>query len=560
MKSDDIAFLKTFTPERINQFSEPDVIQRLLVILESTHTEIIELKQEVQSLRDEVNRLKGEQGKPTIRRKKSDPPNFSSESERAVSDPSAKKGRQSRNHKIEISRTETCRVDPDNLPSDAIFKGYTSVIVQDLDIKQDNTEFKIEHYYSPSTGLTYSGERPPGYEGEFGPHIKTLIIGLKYGCNMSEPSIALFLTHHGVFISQSTISRYLTHNLDQFHEEKEEVTHSGLISTPYQQLDDTSARVNGEQWVTEILCNPYYTSYHTIQHKDRLSILHLLLGPHELHFEFTNDTFELLKELRQSAAIIDYLKNSCTGLVLSGTKLDEILHNLPTKNKNLDTIHRRIKEAAGITWYHNQDKWPVVQILVTDDAPQFDHLAFHHALCWIHAGRSLKKLNPLSPACQQMVNQKLDQFWEYYHQLLRYKECPQLISSKALEDKFDEIFNQKTGYQALDDRLIAIVVNKEKLLLVLKYPNIPLHNNESERGARAQVRKRDVSLHTITQEGTKALDTFLSLKETTRKCGINFFEYLYDRVTKGNKVQRLKEVILQMAGVNSVTDGVTCTS
>jgi hypothetical protein len=103
-------------------------------------------------------------------------------------------------------------------------------------------------------------------------------------------------------------------------------------------------------------------------------------------------------------------------------------------------------------------------------------------------------------------------------------------------------------------------VNKEKLLLVLKYPNIPLHNNESERGARAQVRKRDVSLHTITQEGTKALDTFLSLKETTRKCGINFFEYLYDRVTKGNKVQRLKEAILQMAGVSSVTHGVTCTS
>ncbi len=148
--------------------------------------------------------------------------------------------------------------------------------------------------------------------------------------------------------------------------------------------------------------------------------MHLLLGPHELHFEFNDDTFELLKELRQSVAIIDYLKNSCTGLVLSGTELDEILHNLPTKNKNIDTIHRRIKEAAGITWYHNQNKWPVVQILVTDDAPQFDHLAFHHALCWIHAGRSLKKLNPLSPACQQMVNQKLDQFWEYYHQLLEY--------------------------------------------------------------------------------------------------------------------------------------------
>lgn len=557
MNSDDIAYLKTFTPERINQFSEPDVIYRFLGILESALTEINELKQEVQSLRDEVNRLKGEQGKPNIRGKKIKPTDISSEKERAKPNTSPKKGRQSRNHNIKITRQERCRVKPGILPSDAIFKGYTSVIIQDLKIEQDNIEFQIEHYYSPSTGLTYSGERPHGYEGEFGPNVKSLIIGLKYGCNMSEPSIESFLTHHGVFISKSTISRYLTHNLDQFHEEKDEVTYSGLISTQYQQLDDTSARVNGEQWATQILCNPYYTSYHTIPHKDRLSILKLLLGPFELQFEFNESTFELLKELKQSSAIIEYLKNNCNGMVLSENELDKILNNLPTKNKSIETIHRRIKEAAGIAWYHNQDKWPIVEILLTDDAPQFDHLAFNHALCWIHAGRSLKKLNPLTPAYQEMVKEKLDQFWQYYHKLAEYREFPKRKSKQILEKKFDTIFNQKTGYQSLDDKLTAIAKNKEKLLLVLKYPNIPLHNNESERGARAQVRKRDVSLHTITREGTKALDTFLSLKETTKKCGINFFEYLYDRLTKENKVQRIGEVILHKAGIHSSGVGIT---
>jgi hypothetical protein len=557
LNSDDIAFLKTFTPERINQFSEPDVIYRFLGILESALTEINELKQEVQSLRDEVNHLKGEQGKPNIRGKKIRPTDISSEKERAKPNTSPKKGRQSRNHNIKITRQEMCRVKPGILPSDAIFKGYTSVIVQDLKIEQDNIEFQIEHYYSPSTRLTYSGERPYGYEGEFGPNIKALIIGLKYGCNMSEPSIESFLTHHGVFISKSTISRYLTHNLDQFHEEKDEVTYSGLISTQYQQLDDTGARVNGEQWATQILCNPYYTSYHTIPHKDRLSILKLLLGPFELQFEFNDCTFELLKELKQSSAIIEYLKNTCNGIVLSENELDKILNNLPTKNKSIETIHRRIKEAAGIAWYHNQDKWPIVEILLTDDAPQFDHLAFNHALCWIHAGRSLKKLNPLTPAYQEMVKEKLDQFWQYYHQLAEYREFPKKKSKQILEKKFDTIFNQKTGYQSLDDKLTAIAKNKEKLLLVLKYPNIPLHNNESERGARAQVRKRDVSLHTITREGTKALDTFLSLKETTKKCGINFFEYLYDRLTKENTVQRLGEVILRKVGIHSSGGDVT---
>lgn len=560
MKSDDITFLKSFTSERINQFSEPEVIYRFLGILESALTEINELKQEVQSLRDEVNHLKGEQGKPNIRGKKKPPTDISSEKERSQPNKSKKIGRQPRNNDVKITRIERCRVEINLLPPDAIFKGYTSVIVQDFKIELDNIEFQVEHYYSPSTELTYSGKRPSGYEGGFGPNVKSLIIGLKYGCNMSEPCIESFLTHHGIFISKSTISRYLTHNLEKFHEEKDEITYSGLISTRYQQLDDTGARVNGEQWATQILCNPYYTSYHTIPHKDRLSILQLLLGPFELRFEFNEFTFELLKELKQSSTVIEYLKSKCFGMILDEKKLDDILFYLPTKNKALETIHRRIKEAAGITWYHNQDEWPVVEILLTDDAPQFDHLAIHHALCWIHAGRSLKKLNPLSPAYQEMIKNKLDQFWQYYHQLNEYKEHPELMSTKFLNEKFDEIFTQKTGYLVLDDKLEAIFKNKEKLLLVLKYPDIPLHNNESERGARAQVRKRDVSLHTITNEGTKALDTFLSLRETTKKCGVNFFEYLYDRITKSENIQRLALTILNKAGIDWSILSIKCKS
>jgi len=560
LKSDDITFLKSFTSERINQFSEPEVIYRFLGILESALTEINELKQEVQSLRDEVNHLKGEQGKPNIRGKKKPPTDISSEKERSQPNKSKKIGRQPRNNDVKITRIERCRVEINLLPPDAIFKGYTSVIVQDFKIELDNIEFQVEHYYSPSTELTYSGKRPSGYEGGFGPNVKSLIIGLKYGCNMSEPCIESFLTHHGIFISKSTISRYLTHNLEKFHEEKDEITYSGLISTRYQQLDDTGARVNGEQWATQILCNPYYTSYHTIPHKDRLSILQLLLGPFELRFEFNEFTFELLKELKQSSTVIEYLKSKCFGMILDEKKLDDILFYLPTKNKALETIHRRIKEAAGITWYHNQDEWPVVEILLTDDAPQFDHLAIHHALCWIHAGRSLKKLNPLSPAYQEMIKNKLDQFWQYYHQLNEYKEHPELMSTKFLNEKFDEIFTQKTGYLVLDDKLEAIFKNKEKLLLVLKYPDIPLHNNESERGARAQVRKRDVSLHTITNEGTKALDTFLSLRETTKKCGVNFFEYLYDRITKSENIQRLALTILNKAGIDWSILSIKCKS
>ena len=75
----------------------------------------------------------------------------------------------------------------------------------------------------------------------------------------------------------------------------------------------------------------------------------------------------------------------------------------------------------------------------------------------------------------------------------------------------------KTNYQALNERIEKTKENKSELLLTLKYPEIPLHNNDAEMGARIQVRKRDVSLHTMREEGTKASDTFLTIVQTAKK-------------------------------------------
>ena len=85
---------------------------------------------------------------------------------------------------------------------------------------------------------------------------------------------------------------------------------------------------------------------------------------------------------------------------------------------------------------------------------------------------------------------------------------------------------------------------KEQLLLSLEYPEIPLHNNDMERGARVCARKRDVSLHTITDEGTKANDTFLTIVETCKKLDVNPFKYIFDRINKSFQLPSLAELIL----------------
>jgi hypothetical protein len=77
-----------------------------------------------------------------------------------------------------LDREEILEYPQDQLPSDAEFKGYEQVIIQDISLATDNILFRKQKYYSPSVGKTYVAELPMGYEGEFGPGIKALIISL----------------------------------------------------------------------------------------------------------------------------------------------------------------------------------------------------------------------------------------------------------------------------------------------------------------------------------------------------------------------------------------------
>jgi hypothetical protein len=72
--------------------------------------------------------------------------------------------------------------------------------------------------------------------------------------------------------------------------------------------------------------------------------------------------------------------------------------------------------------------------------------------------------------------------------------------------------------------------NKKELLLVLKYPKIPLHNNQSETEARDRVMRRKLS-GTFADESRRCWDTFASLKRTCRKLGYSFWSFLDDRLS-----------------------------
>src|SRR5579859_5644400 len=159
--------LENFDPASIADEALRGVVLLLMNEVERLSAEVADLKEENQRLRDEICRLKGEQGKPVIRPVTARP-SLSSEKERHIARPHRKRAKQGQ---VAIDRQEIRRVDPQVLPPDAQFKGYVDVIVQDVCFQTDNVCFRKETYYSPREKRMYLAALPAGYDGQFGPGV-----------------------------------------------------------------------------------------------------------------------------------------------------------------------------------------------------------------------------------------------------------------------------------------------------------------------------------------------------------------------------------------------------
>jgi hypothetical protein len=298
-----------------------------------------------------------------------------------------------------------------------------------------------------------------------------------------------------------------------------------------------------------VLCNPLYTSYTTTEKKDRLAVLQALQNGRELEFLLNAFTYELLAEFQVGVKWQNILKTFRQEQVFNRTEfnqlLDEHLANLVTQKRS------RVLEAAAITFYRQQTSIPVIQTLISDDAPQFKAITEDLALCWVHEGRHYKKLYPVIACHRILLDKFLDDFWQYYRQLLAYKNVPSPELATALTTKFSELFDTTSGYEQLDDRKRLTAAKSSELLRVLLHPELPLHNNSAELAARTMVQRRNISYATQTAQGTNAWDIFMSLVDTTRKLGISFFEYIRDRISSLKLIPPLDSIIQNLSSLFS---------
>jgi hypothetical protein len=208
----------------------------LVNMLEVLLLEITKQGTELQELRDEINCLKGEKGKPTFKPNK--------ESERKG------KGNKSRNKNnkkggkksaVIIDEEVICEVDKSTLPRDAQFKGYDQHIEQYLEIKRVNTLYKIEVYYSKVEKKCYRGEVPQRGKGMYGSGVKTWLNLLNRCCDTTQGRLKVLFESLGISISSGSINNYLLEPQNWVLEEQKEILRAGISSGSYCQIDGTKS-------------------------------------------------------------------------------------------------------------------------------------------------------------------------------------------------------------------------------------------------------------------------------------------------------------------------------
>ncbi len=513
------------TKDQIKNIPENEKTPHVIMLLEV----IQQQAEEMQDLRDEIARLKGQKPKPKIK-----PSNLDKETDKETKKPKKKRPKKkSKTKNLEIH--EDRKLQPDNLPPNSKFIDYKDFVVQDIIFINWNIRYRRARWRTPS-GSFITAELPDYVTGHYGSGLISFALYQNYGCHVTQPLLLEQLREINVDISPGQLNNILIHNKSKFHKEKDQILETGLKVSSHINVDDTGARHKGKNGYCTHIGNEYFAWFESTNSKSRINFLKLLRVGNE-DFSLNYDALEYMSVNGLPLYQIDKLVSLKDEKISGDDTWMELINSLGIVTKN----HVRIATEGALVGsliYHGFNKNLAI---ISDDAGQFN--VFLHGLCWVHAERLIHKLVGYTEDHQAALDKTRSDIWQLYRDLKAYRLAPNNFQKIELGKRFDNLFTQKTGFVTLDQALKRIHNNKEELLLVLERPDIPLHNNLSENDIREYVKRRKISGSTRSDIGKKCRDTFTSLKKTCRKLEISFYKYLDDRERKKNKIPPLSELM-----------------
>jgi hypothetical protein len=515
----------------------PALVKELRGLIESQTAQLEVYRNQVKSqaeriaqLEEEVRGLKKLKGRPKLQ---------ASRLEKGF-EPVVKEGKRAgsakRSKKADFEAPEERIMEPADLPAGSEFKGYRDYDVQELVLKRVNIRFKLAEYLTPS-GQRVVGEVPPEYRGgHYGPELRRYVLAQHYQCRVTQPVLHEHLQDLGLDISAGQVNRILTEQPGQFETEQQAVLRVGLAVAEQIQVDDTTSRHQGKNGVCTVLSHPLFTHFESTGSKSRENFLKVLQGQDRQYV--LNEASRTYVEGRVSAKTLGLLPFGADLLATRNQDWEDVLTTL-----GITTLKARrdVTEAALLGGLAALGLQPDLRIL-SDGARQFQLL--HHALCWIHAERPLRKLEGETDQQRANLTQMRTLLWDFYHQLKRFQQSPSESLKATLKAAFEQIFGRRfEHHDALNQVLFQFSSYQSELLLVLDFPSLPLHNNAAETDIREFVVRRKISGGTRSEPGRRARDIFIGLKKTCRKLGISFWQFLGSRLMFDLKIPPLPELI-----------------
>ena len=524
------------TKKKLPNIPEEERTPSVLKLLEKYHL----LLEQFQALKDEIARLKGLKPKPKIKPSRLEDPSRNGEKDKKPGGKRPGSAKRSKTAKLKIHEERIVKAE--NLPTGSIFKGYQDFTVQDIIIRIHNTRFRLETWVTPE-GKNITAKLPDGVAvGHFGTTLVSHILYEYYQKHVTQPLILEHLWEIKVDISAGQVNRIITEGKERFHTEKAEILRVGLEVSNYVNVDDTGARHNGKNGYCTHIGNELFAWFASTDSKSRVNFLELLRAGNT-DYILNEVVLAYMEELKLPKVLLGLLAANEKSSFENEAEWKAALQSLGFTDKR----HIRIATEGALLGSVLEHGINPRLVILSDDAGQFNVFLLLHALCWIHAERTINKLVPFNDEQREALEKVRTQIWDFYDELKAYKEAPTYEKKVELEARFDEIFSSKTCYATLNQALERLRRNKSELLLVLECPDIPLHNNLSEGDIREFVKTRKISGSTRSTNGRRCRDTFASLKKTCRKLGISFWEYLKDRVSGKNSIPELAELIRRRA-------------
>lgn len=512
--------------KNIPEHERTPVVVELLEVIDG-------LQELVRQLKDEISRLKGQKPKPDIKPSQMEKP--SEDEKRSEKKKGKRPGSDKRRKTQELEIHEEKRIKPEHLPDGSRFKGYEEFTVQDIIIMPFNTCYLLERWKTPD-GEYVTAKLPDSVIDHFGLNLHGFVLYQYFHCCVTQPLILEMLNEIGIDISAGKVNQIIAEGMEIFENEKDEILRVGLEVSSYVNVDDTGSRHQGKNGFCTHIGNEFFAWFESAESKSRINFLELLRAGAG-GYAINEDALDYMERQKLPKGALEKFKLQL-GLCFENEEAWK--DNLKSSSVQTER-HIRIATEGALMGCVIENGFNKNTVIISDDAGQFN--VFLHGLCWIHAERLLAKLVGFNENQRKALEKKRGEVWDLYDELKRYKQSPSKRKKKKIAELFDKIFTEKTCFQTLNLNLKRIHKNKSELLLVFERPEIPLHNNLSERDIREYVKRRKISGSTRSDQGRESRDIMLSLKKTCRKLKVSFWEYLTDRLSASYLIPPLSDLI-----------------